>query len=185
MNTTEIGSCRYELDDELRIVAFDARWSLFAVANETPRLAEAEHVLGRPLLSFIAGDSTAHLYETLFDVVRRTQRPVTLPFRCDSPSLRRYLDLTIEPRPHGLALSSTLSKAEARPREPLLDAAAARSEEMLRMCSFCKKLKVAAEWMEVEAAVARLRIFDRARVPAISHGLCEPCLHTALAAAEE
>jgi hypothetical protein len=173
-------SCGYELDENLNIVSIDAGWSDFARANGAPELASAA-LLGRPLMSRIAGDSTAHLYETLFDKVRRTRRPIVLPFRCDSPTQRRFLELTIAPGSRGLRVSSTLLRVESRLRVSLLDPRKARSDEFLRMCSFCKQVKVEAGWCEVEDAVVALRLFERDLLPVISHGVCPACLQKTLA----
>jgi hypothetical protein len=41
-----LGSCTYELDDNLRIVAVDAAWSGFAIANAAPELAPPPGPLG-------------------------------------------------------------------------------------------------------------------------------------------
>jgi hypothetical protein len=35
-------------------------------------------------------------------------------------------------------------------------------------------------WCEVEEAVTRLKLFEAASIPSISHGVCPPCLETAL-----
>jgi hypothetical protein len=173
-------SCSYELDDSLNIVSVDAGWSEFALANGAPELA-SDALLGRPLMARIAGDSTVQLYEHLFDKVRRTGRPVVVPFRCDSPTLRRFLELTVEPGSRGLRVSSTLLHTESRLRVSLLDPRTPRSDEPLRMCSFCKHVKVDDDWREVEDAVVALRLFERELLPMISHGVCPSCLQRALA----
>jgi hypothetical protein len=180
MITAASPSCSYELDDQLNIVSIDAGWSEFALANGAPELT-APALLGRPLMSRIAGDSTAHLYETLFDKVRRTRRPIVVPFRCDAPTLRRFLELTIAPGSRGLRLTSTLLRTESRLRVSLLDARTPRGEEWIQMCSFCKHVKGPEGWCEVEDAVVALHLFERDLVPTVSHGVCPACLQKALA----
>ncbi len=64
---------------------------------------------------------------------------------------------------------------EERPTPILLDADVGRSDELLRSCGWCKKFLVGDEWVEVEEAVQRLRLFQRRRLPSITHGICDGC----------
>jgi hypothetical protein len=43
------------------------------------------------------------------------------------------------------------------------------------MCGWCKRVDVSARWLEVEAAVEALRLFDEETLPRISHGICPEC----------
>ena len=45
------------------------------------------------------------------------------------------------------------------------------------MCAWCKKADVGG-WVEVEEAVRRLQLFDQARLPRITHGVCPACKET-------
>ena len=176
----ELGSCIYELDAQIRIISVDERWSEFAIANAAPELAKSQ-LIGQPLLAHISDRSTAHLYEQLFDKVLRTQRAVSVPFRCDSPSLRRFLELSIEPRvPEGIRLRTTLLRTEPRSAVPLLERTANRQGHPIRMCSFCKRVEAFGSWHEVEDTVAALRMFEGATVPPITHGVCPACFEHAM-----
>jgi hypothetical protein len=45
------------------------------------------------------------------------------------------------------------------------------------MCSWCRRVRLdAARWVEVEDAVAELRLFEDVRPPQISHGVCPICV---------
>jgi hypothetical protein len=179
VNTPQPGSCTYELDDQLRIVAVDSAWDDFARGNAAAHLAGAA-LLGRAVLPMIAGDATRHLYETMFACVKRSGRTIVVPFRCDSPHLRRFLTLAIGRGDGRLHMRSTLLRAEPRPAAPALFFENAGNDERLRMCSFCKRVKADEVWCEVEEAMARLKLFEAASIPSISHGVCPPCLETAL-----
>jgi hypothetical protein len=56
----------------------------------------------------------------------------------------------------------------------LLDPNFPRTEELLTMCAWCKKVK-AVGWVEVEEVVRQRQLFDRPRLPKITHGICPAC----------
>ena len=169
-------TCSYDLDDALRIVGVGAGWSEFAAANQASDLVPPPGPVGRSVLDAIADRTSVQLYERLFARVRRSGAPVTIPIRCDAPDRRRFLDLTISPRrPEGLRVETTLRRSEARPAVALLDASTPRADDRLVMCGWCKSVELEGRWVEVEEAVAELRLFERERLPWISHGICPTC----------
>ena len=178
---SRLGSCRYDLDDEWHIVAVDDAWSAFARANDAPELLPPAPI-GQKVLSYVEDHTTVALYEALFARARRTRVPITIPFRCDSPTRRRYLDLRIEAKARsGLRLRSRLLRSEAREAVPLLDRRRPRDGRLLRMCSFCKRVEAHDRWCEVEDAVTSLRLFDSFSLPTLTHGLCYACYERATA----
>jgi hypothetical protein len=170
----------YWLDPQRRIVRVSEGWAPFAEANQAPELARPE-LIGRSLWELVRGAETRALYELIFEKVDADGRPARLPFRCDAPDERRFLELEIAPRAGGgHVVSSRTLRCE--PREPvaLLDAAAPRTDELLLMCSLCKRLEVAAagappRWLEVEEAIRTLDLFGRLALPQLSHGVCPDC----------
>lgn len=173
--TDNTAACAYELDAELCLRAVDPAWSEFARANGAPELV-VPGLLGRPVLGCIQDPTTVYLYRRLFEHVLRTGRPIVFPFRCDSPEVRRFLEMEIRPGPSsGLQLRTRVVRLEPREPNPLLDRAAPRGGALLRMCSWCKAVDVEGRWCEVEQAVIALRLFEREVVPAITHGVCPVC----------
>lgn len=117
--------------------------------------------------------------------LREDGREVVLPFRCDSPELRREMDLQIGARAAGrfVVFSARLRAEERRPEpQPLLSAEAERGAGTLTMCGWCDRFLVAGEWVEVDEAASRLSLFGRDRLPEISHGVCPECGKLLLAA---
>ena len=75
-----------------------------------------------------------------------------------------------------VALVGCLLREEDRAAVALLDTAVSRTRDLVKMCSWCKKVWIPEEeWLEVEAAVTNLRLFDRSTMPGVTHGICEPC----------
>jgi hypothetical protein len=116
--------------------------------------------------------------------VRGEDLGVMLPFRCDGPGVRREMDIRITPHSAGrfVLFSAQLRSEEPRRFQPLLSADARRGEETLTMCGWCDRFLVGGEWVEVEEAAARLALFRREELPAISHDICPDCSAMLLAA---
>ena len=79
----------------------DLTWCEFAADNGAPDLVPPPGPVGQSVFAYIQDATTAELYRRLFESVRRTGRSAVLPFRCDSPALRRFLEMEI--RPSGLS----------------------------------------------------------------------------------
>jgi hypothetical protein len=78
--------------------------------------------------------------------------------------------------------SARLRTERRREFQPLLAAAAPRGPEKLTMCGWCDRFLVDGEWVEVEEAARRLRLFERAEMPQIEHDICPDCTELLLAA---
>jgi hypothetical protein len=164
----------YELDEDLRIISVDAGWREFALANQAPELVPGP--LGESVLSCVTDSTSAILYDRLFQRVSQTGRAIVFPFRCDSPTLRRFLELRIEPRdPSGVRIETTLIRTEARARVALLEPRPRRDGDLLRMCGWCKTVDVKGRWYELEDAIVEMRLFEQDLSPAVTHGICPPC----------
>lgn len=132
--------------------------------------------LGQSALSCVTDSTSALLYDRLFQRVSQTGRAIVFPFRCDSPTLRRFLDFKIEPRyPSGLRVETTLARTEARASVALLEQRPRHGGDLLRMCGWCKSVDVEGRWCEVEDALAAMRLFERDLLPDVTHGICPPC----------
>jgi hypothetical protein len=78
----------------------------------------------------------------------------------------------------GLDLYSLTIREQPQPYQPLLDASTPRSDDIIIVCSWCKKLRVSdGRWLELEQGVRELELFDRdLPMPRISHHICPDCL---------
>lgn len=165
----------YRVDANNRIISVTREWESFAQENDAPELVAAA-VLGKPLLDFVAGMEAQHLYELIIARVRRTQQAVAVPFRCDSPSVRRFMELRISSYgDNHLELEGRILREEERGAVSLLDSSTSRSDEFLTICSWCKQVDVSGEWLEVEEAVKRRRFFNSTTLPQLTHGICNAC----------
>lgn len=168
---------RYRIDAANRIVEVDSGWDCFATANGASHLT-LERLRGRPLLEFFADQRLRYIYQLLIDSVREHGGARRLPFRCDGPECRRYMELNIRGTSSGFVdFCTRLVKEEPRQKVKLLMEDVTRDESFLTICSWCKKVKVDAQkWLEVEQAIAHLDLFYAQRLPALTHGICQGCL---------
>lgn len=171
----------YRIDDRDRLVAVGGDWHTFAAANDAPELTEGG-LLGHSLWSFISGIETRHLFELALKRVRTRQVSMTFPFRCDSPDARRDCELEVRPGRRGeVEFESRVLRVVPRPHAELLDRQASRSDEVVRMCSWCRRVRRHdALWVEVEEALRTMDLLNGEVVPAISHGACPDCQATVL-----
>jgi hypothetical protein len=169
----------YHVDTADRIVFVSDTWEAFAEANGTDYLT-TDYILNKTLFSFIADMETRHIYEMLIKRCRDENEQVNFTFRCDGPDVRRYMSMEISPLDDGnIKFHSCIHEEEYRPPVELLDSSIDRSNELLKICSWCKKVEVEpGEWHEVEEAVKRLALFDAKALPGLTHGICVPCFET-------
>jgi hypothetical protein len=177
MNAPEADqTIEYRIDCQDLLIYVSDSWTEFALANGSPDLV-SERVIGKPLLSFVSDPETRHLYQIILKRVRTREIPVVVTLRCDSPDLRRFLQLITSRLPNQEIqfLSRTL-RTEPRDSMPLLDRNSHRSSKYLRICSWCKRVLLANDqWVEVEEAVMQLELFCLDALPRLTHGVCPAC----------
>ena len=174
---------KYQIDEYDKIKCVSENWDKFAAENDALDLVSKPQVLNRPLWDFITDIETRHLYSIVIDRVRKENVPVDIPFRCDSPNLRRFMKMTIKPlSDNKVRFKSEIMRVEKREPLKILDKNETRSNENIEMCSFCKKIKMAKnKWGDTEDAIQILHLFDYAKPPQITHGLCPECYQAVLA----
>lgn len=173
----------YRIDKEDIIISVSDNWNTFANDNDWGDEGHSGGVVGHLLWDFIQDVETRHLYRELFKRVRAGKRAGPIPFRCDSPQEKRFLELLISPLPDDqIEITSTIVRSEFHDPIELLDRKAPRSSELIRICSMCKRIAISQdEWVELEEGIARLRPFEADKMPGLTHGLCLPCYHVAIA----
>jgi hypothetical protein len=165
---------QYELDCEDQIRSVNASWCAFARENGAEHLIE--EVVGTSIWAWVAGAEARHVYQLLFSRIRKARASTRVPFRCDSPDFRRFMELTISALPDdGLLCTAELKRAERRLPVPLLDCRISHSEALVAMCSWCKRVRAdPGSWLEIEEAVSALRLLEDAP-PGITHTMCPDC----------
>ena len=172
--TSEINVC-YKIDANDRISFVDEGWCRFAEENNGPELMPPS-ILGKSLWSHIADITTVNLYKQIVSRVRQGACS-RFTLRCDGPDCKRLLEMTIDADPDGSVTFHTRPvSVEDRESLALLAAGSPRSREILRACSWCARIDTGdGEWVEVEEATKRLRLFELESLPQLTHGICGSC----------
>ena len=164
----------YTLDAHDRIVAVNAEWEAFARENGAPTLPE--RVIGTTLWQYLADVDTRYHYAQLFWHARAYGETIRLPYRCDAPGLVREMEMEIIPYADGrLELRTSMRRQRARAPAPLLDADVLRSEELIIMCGWCKRVELGGAWYDIDELRAQDPRFETELLPSVSHGMCDDC----------
>ncbi|MBD3233571.1 MAG: hypothetical protein GF315_07585 [candidate division Zixibacteria bacterium] len=133
-------------------------------------------LIGHSLWEFIKNEETVHIYRTLIHRIRNENRNVIYPFRCDSPSRRRFMEMHILPhKGKSLEFRSRIIREEHRPFQRFLDIDEPRNDSFIVMCGWCKAVATKDGWAQIEEAVDILKLFEMQILPEISHGICKEC----------
>jgi hypothetical protein len=164
------------IDDADKIVHVNDDWLAFAEENTAPQLT-ASLVLDQPLWRFIQGQETVYLYKQIFGRLRAGKSPVKFPFRCDSPDCRRFMEMKLSLLAgDAIHFMAQILRQEWRQPLDLLNASRDRSEEFLKICSWCKKVNIPGRgWGEIEAAIEALDLFGNHSMPRMTHTICDAC----------
>ena len=178
MKTDEGNIYSYIIDDKDFIQIIDNQsWDTFYKNNNYNDACISSAVQNKSIWSFIEDFETRHLYENLVERVRTYKQQISIPFRCDSPTKRRFLKLTIIPLENSfIKFVSKIEKVEERENIELLNYNREHSDKLLRVCSMCKKIEIKENlWDEVEVAIKVLKLFNQKKLPMLTHGLCPFC----------
>jgi len=175
---THPAECQYELDATDRIRDVDDAWLSFACSQGASALTR-EAVLGRSVYDFIGSGEMRHLYALLLTSARRAEHALRLPFRCDSPETRRFMEMELHhARGGGVRIATRLLREESRPPVPLVVTRRPARLPFVAICSWCKRVRTApGRWEEVEDAVRSLDLFGDRLLPGLTHGICDDCDH--------
>lgn len=179
------------LDRDLRITRIgEPNWRKFLDENPPADLAARnrarQSALDRPVTQFFAGDAVRTTFADLFASVLDGKRPIVrVDYRCDAPTLRRDMRLSVRPIATGggvrhLLYQSVTLSVRQRPAIPLFEAAVADrdAQDILTLCAICARVAWpigaptgAREWIEPPEFYRR----GGGDVALISHGFCEAC----------
>lgn len=166
---------RYRIDESNVIVSVCEDWD-----EKTDTLAvpapHASDLIGTSILDHITGIENRQIFSLLFAQCRKTRETLFVQFRCDAPTIRRWMELELRPKTHGqIEVVSKIVDTATRPYVALLDCLVKRSANTVTVCSWCKSVKVGTVWTEVEDAVNLLGLFKNEEQPTLQQGMCEKC----------
>jgi hypothetical protein len=164
----------YRLDDQDRIVEVDSNWDRIALENDGEAVV-ADRILGTKLYAHVTDEPSRMFVWTMLDSVRKLHRPSVKFYRCDSPDLKRHMQMTILPETGGgLLVQHRLIRTEKVPlRVRFAGPSGARSKLILR-CTMCVKLKIEGVWIAPDAAVLA-GVSQADGTVRVAYSICEDC----------
>jgi hypothetical protein len=140
----------YWLDADDRIIHVSRSWDPFARENGGDQ-ALAAQVVGRSIHEFVADDPTRMWIQAVLSLARTRGTAVERPYRCDSPTERRFMSMTVIPEQGGkLRVDHVLLATEPRIRPVTIRPAAAAVPDLAMRCSICGRVKTDGEWREAD-----------------------------------
>jgi len=128
-------------------------------------------------MAHMADVETRHLYRLLMSRARAGVHPVRFEYRCDSPALRRLMEMRMVGQELGqVEFRSRVLRVEPHDPIRMLDVSLPHSRNhCLQICGWCKAVQVQSAWLALEEAVQRLALLADAALPQLSHGICPDC----------
>ena len=167
---------QYTIDSDDKMTSVSTLWLAFARENGAPELTR-DFVIGKELWTFVDGEMTKLLYQELVRNVRERDTEIVIPFRCDSPSVRRDMRLEVKQIGQGsIRFDGVLMSAEPRSYLPILDRRVPRISDYVTICSCCKLALVeTVGWLNLEEAVVHLKCLEGDSEPRLQYSLCPEC----------
>jgi hypothetical protein len=173
---SEARQMQYLIDADDRIVFVSGDWDLFAEENDASEL-KASKIIDRSLWQFVKEETTRQVYAEVLKSVR-TGKAAEFTMRCDGPSVRRLVEISLKPLPgREVEFTTRILATKERALQPLLSRSAPRSNRKVNICAWCDRVQVGPEeWREVEDAAEPLELSKGAALPQLAHVVCPHCM---------
>lgn len=165
----------YTIDQLNRIVDVGGSWDDFSDANGGRGL-KLDKIRGNEIWAYISGLQTRSYLNAVFFVCRFTQKPVSLVYRCDSPTEVRYFRMTVTNlTADGLHIAHDSLLDDCFAKRKVVALSDLHSTEK---CSICCALKVDGTWVDPFVQPEHIE-FPK------GSGLCPDCKKDTLKTLEE
>jgi hypothetical protein len=165
----------YWLDREDRITKVNPLWDQFALANGGENRLLSSEIQGRRVFDFITGDQTRMYLEALLQHARFLNRSVSRSYRCDSPTMKRFMSMCLTPASEGLVqLDHTLLKSEPFQQPIIYHHEPDPQAAALPRCSVCTRLLIKENWLSPEDAETLGFLIPGKPLP-VTYRICPAC----------
>jgi hypothetical protein len=177
----------YWLDKHNIIQKVNRNWD-GAMDNESwSKRASSNEIIGKPIMEFICDDITRMYLATMIQTVRIIPQSLFRPYRCDSPTAKRFMKMIVTPEENGwIRVSHELLKTEPITKKILFQTITTPSQAQNRSfrgnllnlkyhfirCSLCNRLRETGShsWQEID----HIKTYE---TPVkVAYGLCPDCM---------
>ncbi|MGE0310194.1 MAG: hypothetical protein AB7P21_01045 [Lautropia sp.] len=163
----------YRLDAGDRLQAVSGNWEASARQGGATTLA-GDAVLGRSLWEFVRDATLRDIYGRLFVIVRSRGEPLSFDYRCDTPTERRLMRMTLTPLGNA-NIEIANAQVWADPRPPVRQQNVFRGSATVRCCSLCNHFEIEGQWVDVCDAVSAGMLGRVERSIRVAFAVCAPC----------
>ncbi|WP_022850334.1 hypothetical protein [Limisalsivibrio acetivorans] len=164
----------YKVDSDAVIQDIGGSWDFFAKENEGPHLLSS-NVVGTSLWTYIIDSSTRKLYQDIIVRVLDTAEPVNFRYRCDSPGMKRFMNMNITKEGTGVLFNSSVERVETRSPEVYFSIKSKSLAKIIKRCSICTKLNDGTGWKEIGPWLSEGN-FDNDDINlSVMYCVCEKC----------
>lgn len=170
----------YIIDNQYRIIKVHSNWDKFAKDNYGDISIMERNIIGKSIMEYIKGDSVKMWYESIIELAKNLKINITRPYRCDSPSKKRFMEMEIIPLENGNILINHYLIREEEMRESENKPFSFNftdERNIITRCSICNRFLHKNRWIELEEAIKH---FDF-RVIQITDIICNDCIRRELA----
>ncbi|BBP44143.1 hypothetical protein [Thiosulfativibrio zosterae] len=132
------------LDANNMIIEVSDSWDASAKAGNADSRLSASAVIGQSIDHFISGDSSVMYLDSALKLCRLKKQTLFKPYRCDSPTHKRFMEMELQPLANGqVKISHYLIREEAFGSPLYLKDVTRTSsaKEVVVRCSMCNQLK--------------------------------------------
>lgn len=167
----------YSIDRHDVLTNIGDGWTEFADENDGVDVLYPNSVIGKSLWDFVKGLSLRQIYQEIVRDVRGNDRTVAFDYRCDSPSLKRFMRMEITGQSHSSNVTFLSRTIRIEAKEHILKVAAAhRGHFQMTRCSICNLVKLPNEqWDELEIALTEFDLLANDREVRFAWGVCPIC----------
>ncbi len=175
--TTAARTIVYAIDGNDHLLKVGEGWREFAVENDGIATLYPESVIGNSLWDYIKGDSLKQIYRELIGRVRGRDRSIEFEYRCDSPKLKRFMQMQIVGNVTDETVTFFSGTLKVEPQTYILQwSAAHRGDQQLKRCSICNLIQTPnMQWEELETALRDHQLLNCDRDIRLVWGVCELC----------
>ena len=149
-------------------------------ANVAPQADN--RLAGNPVWDFIADKKLRNIYEIVFSTATNSKNEIVIRHHRDSPSLSRFMESRVFAwTDDTFFVYDSLNTEDRTEQTASQDHTVQNPYKYQSVCSWCKKVKVGDEWVEVQNPFRELDLFSSETPVQLTHGICPTCFVTVLA----
>lgn len=171
----------YWIDEGDIIRQVDDFWDQ-SLEDPTAARVKSSEIIGKSLFNFICDDITRMFIRTLLQSARLMMKPLSRPYRCDSPHEKRYMQMTITPEQEGLvSVTHEIIKTEPLVKPALfktLPSSFSTFQSAVHIrCSICNRVRLMGteNWHEINALPESITSTTEQPMQVI-YGVCRDCI---------